>query len=223
MEGTGTSVAPGSRLHVLTIGVGDYGAKADHLDLDFADDDAEDLARVVVSSQDGLYAEVRPQMLLNADATRRGILRAFATLREDMAKGNGNDVALVQFSGHGAMIDDKFYLLPHEVDATDAVSIRDTALEATSFKDEVARLAGYGRVIVLLDACRSGAATASGEGLQADASRLRDVMRGENTAVLTSSTAEQGFAREPGLGARRLYRGGSRGADHAGGFRIGTG
>ncbi len=201
MAGTGTSVLPGARLHVLTIGVADYGARADHLDLEFAAADARDLARVLDRTQSGRYAQVRTQVLVDKNATRSGIMRALATLREDMALGGGNDVALVQFSGHGAMLDDgMFYLLPSDVDARDAVTIGDTALEITRFQREIARLADYGRVVVLLDACRSGATTTSGIGIAADGSRLRDLMRGPNIALLTSSTANQDSLESPDWG-----------------------
>jgi hypothetical protein len=41
---TGSTKAPGARLHVLTIGVSDYGDKATDLRLKFADRDAQDVA-----------------------------------------------------------------------------------------------------------------------------------------------------------------------------------
>ena len=54
----GGSQAPGARLHVLTIGVSDYGDRAKGLRLKFAVQDARDVASALVNTQDrGLYAE----------------------------------------------------------------------------------------------------------------------------------------------------------------------
>jgi len=50
---TGSKKAPGARLHVLTIGVSDYGDRARDLRLKFADRDAQDVASALVNTQDG--------------------------------------------------------------------------------------------------------------------------------------------------------------------------
>ena len=60
---TGAAVAPGARLHVLTVGVSDYGQAATHLKLNFAAADATDVAAALLTTQKGLYADVQPQRL----------------------------------------------------------------------------------------------------------------------------------------------------------------
>ena len=50
---TGSAKAPGARLHVLAIGVSDYGAKAAGLALKFAHKDAEDVASALLNTQGG--------------------------------------------------------------------------------------------------------------------------------------------------------------------------
>ncbi len=61
---TGAAKAPGARLHVLAIGVSDYGEKAAGLALKFAHKDAEDVASALLNTQGGgLYAEVLPIFL----------------------------------------------------------------------------------------------------------------------------------------------------------------
>jgi uncharacterized caspase-like protein len=201
MKGTGTTALPGSRLHVLTIGVSDYGPRAEHLKLAFAAADARDLANALWRTQLGRYADVTPQALVDKDATRAGIMRALSVVREDMARGGGNDVALIAFSGHGAMLDDgSFYLLPYGVDPRDGVTVADTALDIGQFQREIARIAGYGRVVLLLDACRSGASTTEGIDIGPDGSRLRELLRGPNVALLTSSGATQDSLESPEWG-----------------------
>jgi WD40 repeat protein len=198
---TGTAVAPGPRLHVLTVGVSDYGQAATHLRLAFAAADANDVAAALLNTQASLYAKVSPQLLRNQDATRAGILRGLATMRDAMARSEpGRDLAVVQFSGHGALLDGEFYLLPYDVDAGDPVAIKATALPASTLRQELEGLAQYGRVLVLLDACRSGGAMANGQPLAADATRLRMALVGSNITVLTSSSAAELSREDPQWG-----------------------
>jgi WD40 repeat protein len=198
---TGAAVAPGARLHVLTVGVSDYGQAATHLKLNFAAADAHDVAAALLTTQKGLYADVHPQRLGNQDATRAGILRGLATMRQALARGEpGRDLAVVHFSGHGTLLDGEFYLLPHDVNANDEVTIKTTALPASDLRRELEGLAQYGRVLVLLDACRSGGAMATGQALAADATRLRAALVGPNITVLTSSLAKELSREDPRWG-----------------------
>jgi uncharacterized caspase-like protein len=185
---TRSSIAPGARLHLLAIGVSDYGDAARHLKLDYAKKDAEDIANALLSTQTSLYADVIAQVLRDKEATKAGILRGLATLRQNMAAGEpGQDLAVVHFSGHGAMIDDTFYLLPHGVDARDPIGVTASALPITMLRDELRKIGEHGRVLVFLDACRSGAATADGREIAANATALRTALATANVTVLTSS------------------------------------
>jgi WD40 repeat protein len=198
---TGTAAAPGARLHVLTVGVSEYGEAAKHLRLSFADKDANDVAAALLNTQTSLYAGVLPQRLSNKDATKGGILRGLATMREAMAKSEpGRDLAVFHFSGHGALVDGEFYLLTHDVDVGDGVSITSTALPASMLRRQLEGLGQYGRVLVLLDACRSGGAMANGEALTVDAAHLRTALVGPNITVLTSSTSDQLSREDAGWG-----------------------
>ena len=189
---TGAAVAPGARLHVLAVGVADYGAAAAHLNLEFADEDARDVAAALTGDPGGLYAEVRPQLLRDEQASKLAILRGLDAMARDMARSEGGrDLAVVFFSGHGAMVNDGFYLLPHGVNADDPVSLAGTGLALDQFRRAVRAVAEHGRVLLLLDACRAGAATADGRALEADARLLRRVLADTNVSVLTSSRATE--------------------------------
>jgi WD40 repeat protein len=204
---TGTAVPPGPRLRVLTVGVSNYGPAATHLRLAFAAADATEVAAALRNTQEktGLYAEVKQQRLTDQDATRVSILRGLATIRNAMrdAKARGeppHDLVVVHFSGHGALIDGEFYLLPYDVDAGDPVAIIATALPASTLRQQLEGLGEYGRVLVLLDACRSGGAMANGQALGADATRLRMVLGASNVTVLTSSSAAELSREDPRWG-----------------------
>jgi WD40 repeat protein len=189
---THSQLPPGVQLHLLTIGISAYNEDyAKNLRLNYADRDAHDLASAIASTQDGLYSHVDTQALLNEDASRSGILRGFQSLRTEMERGGGNDLAVVHFSGHGAMVDGTLYLLPYDTDARDAVGIKNTALPIDMLRTELLKLAERGRVLVLLDACHSGATTLDGSAKAADAAALRHELAAANVTVLTSSSRNE--------------------------------
>jgi WD40 repeat protein len=200
---TGAAEAPGARLHILAIGISDYGDKATSLRLKFAAKDANDVASALFNTQGGefnkkrgLYADVKLQNLRDGDADRAGIFRAFDSMKTNMAKDEpGQDLAVVMFSGHGAMIDGRFYLLPYGVDARTPADLEAAAISANEFHDKVAELAKYGRVLVLLDACHSGGVTGDGSALTSNTDSLRLTIAANNVTVLTSSSKNE-FSRE---------------------------
>src|SRR5207248_1955469 len=115
---TGAPIGPGPRLHVLAIGISEYGDKAPKdLRLQFASKDANDVASALLATQagefnkmGGLYADVKPQYLSDDKADRAGIFTALDALKTNMASGAGQDFAVVMFSGHGVTLEDRFYL-----------------------------------------------------------------------------------------------------------------
>jgi WD40 repeat protein len=184
---TNSRVPPGAQLHLLAIGINAYSGK---LHLDYARPDAHDLASAIASTQEVLY-RVRLQTLLDADASKKGIVDAIEAMRDGMAKGAGNDLAVVYFSGRGAMIDDKLYLLPADVDASRPAGIKATGLSVDDLRDELLELARHGRVLVLLDACHSGATSGDGVKLAMDSTRLRSALAAANVSVLTSCSGDE--------------------------------
>ncbi len=117
-----------------------------------------------------------------------------------MSKGDGRDVAVVMFSGHGAKINSDFYLLPYGVDAATTASIEASAIPTEQLQHRIDRLAGHGFVLVLLDACRSGGETSSGVQLAPDADSLRNRLSHDGVVVLTSSLGTEDSAEDPKWG-----------------------
>jgi hypothetical protein len=186
---TRSAKAPGARLHVLTIGVSDYGDKAKDLRLKFAHRDAQDVASALINTQEGgLYAEVKPQFLHDSTANKDGIFEALDLMERNMAATASGDLAVVMFSGHGTMIDGQFYLVPYGVDDSTPARLRSSAIPATEFQRYISKLATHGRVLVLLDACRS--AGLMGSALPG-ADVLRSLLAASNVTVLTSSMADK--------------------------------
>jgi WD40 repeat protein len=198
-QATGAAVAPGARLHVLAIGINEYGDNATDLRLKFAAKDANDVASALLATQGsefnkkgGLYAEVRPQYLYDKFADKAGIFSALEAMKTNMANDvPGQDLAVILFSGHGATMGDRFYLLPYGVNVRTPAELKASAISANEFHDEVVELAKYGRVLVLLDACHSGAVTGDGTKLTSNSDQLRSIISTGNVTVLTSSTANE--------------------------------
>ena len=132
---TGAKVAPGALLHIVSIGISDYGEHATKLKLAYAQKDARDVATALdKSTQSSLYADVKLEYLPNDQANRTAILDALETMRQTLAASPENrDLAVVMFSGHGAIIDGGYFLLPHDTDARTPARIKSSALSVRRF------------------------------------------------------------------------------------------
>ena len=192
-KATGSAKPPGGVLHVLAIGVDRFGDKAGGLHLDYAAEDARDGATALIESQKTapgrptLYADVTGEYLPNDQASRAAILDALDATAQAMQKNPDKDVAVILVSSHGEMIDRQFYLIPYDFDAGSLNRATGSAVSASDFAKKISAIAEYGRVLLLLDACHSGAVGAGGWATDPDARVLQDAMDLENVTVLASS------------------------------------
>jgi hypothetical protein len=192
---TGSPKPPGAVLHVLTIGIDRFGDKAGGLHLDYAAEDAHDVATALLDSQKGspgkasLYADVSLTYLPNNKANKTGIEDALDAMAQSMATNEaGQDVAVILVSSHGEMIGTQFYLIPFDFVANGSKNAAiSSSLSVSEFAEKVQALAKYGKVLLLLDACYSGAVGAQGWATDPNAKVLRDAVDLENVTVLTSS------------------------------------
>jgi WD40 repeat protein len=136
-----------ARLFLLAVGIDEYMASG--LKLHCAVQDATELGETVDKKSRALF-DVQCKVLTNPQATRAGILAGLKWLKGGM---KAQDVAVIFYAGHGEK-DDKghFFLLPQDV-VMDKMA--DTAISAEKLKEHLADLPG--RVVLLLDACHSGA------------------------------------------------------------------
>jgi WD40 repeat protein len=178
---------PGKRLHVVAIGI-NY-TQWESLTLQYAEADASDLLGRLIKTQTrtGLYADVLPHPLDSNSAKQLAITQVLDEIESEM---HPDDVAIVFFSGHGVMIGNKFYLVPSDVENLTKAGIQTRGVSDELFRERIAKLASHGRVLVLMDACHSGAFPDS-ETLLPDAERIRDQISWLNTTVLTSSSATE--------------------------------
>jgi uncharacterized caspase-like protein len=89
------------------------------------------------------------------------------------------------------MIDGQFYLIPYGFDAGSQGRSIKSAVSASEFAKKVGAFATHGKVLLLLDACHSGAVGAQAWAKDPDAKVLEDALDLENVTVLTSSKKDE--------------------------------
>jgi len=134
------------------VGIGDY----DNLsDLGLAPVyDADDVEKLLVSPKHCGYPTANVRVLRNREVSRSAII---AGLQDLATQSQPSDTVVFYFSGHGAQRtagpDVGTYLCPPEFDGKRP---RETGIEAEELSDLLQRIKAE-RLLVLIDACRSGA------------------------------------------------------------------
>ncbi len=147
LEVTYEHPAPKPKLYLVAVGIDAY--KDARLRLTCAVSDAKELAKTFRARSEPLFDIQPPVLLTDSKATRQGILQGLRGLRANMKP---LDVAVIFYAGHGEQDGKSFYLLPQDVDVKD---LKKTGISGEVLKEELAHLPG--KVLLLLDACHSGA------------------------------------------------------------------
>jgi hypothetical protein len=137
-------------LLALLIGVSDYEDQS--MRLNYAAKDAADFAAVLKSQEGVFYEKTDIITLTDRDATKGAIEKQLAMLKKKVTE---NDTALVFFAGHGLTdaAQDFYYL---STDATmDADLLEASAVDGRLIRKSLAAIPG--RVVLMMDTCRSGA------------------------------------------------------------------
>jgi uncharacterized caspase-like protein len=137
-------------LYVLAVGITRH--RESSIDLRFAHADAQAVADALAEQEGGLFRRVERQVLVDEQATRRGILRGLRWLRESVTQ---RDVAFVSLSGHGKTDDDRtYFFIPHDFELDD---LWGTGLRWSELTDTLSTLPC--KVVLAKDTCHSGAVT----------------------------------------------------------------
>ncbi len=189
-----------SNFHAFLIGIGDYPAEGGWRRINAAND--LDVMRRTLEQRGVPAANIAT--LVNADATRAGILDAFQY--DFLEKLNWGDVAYFQFSGHGQQVADEQN--GDELDGFDEAIVpfdspmkyepgqyageklvRDDEL-STLFTQIRRKIGPSGNLVVVLDACHSGTGT---RGM--DISRGTDVIMASPEQVAAIMAGQNGKQR----------------------------
>ena len=180
------------QLHYVGIAVNDYPRMPPDQSLRFAVRDAELLRDTMLGQQTQRRGRVHATVLADVEATRENIL---ASLRRAAEQTGQEDVLVVSFAGHGAREGERFFFLPHQG------SFEDPARSGVEWSAIAAALApAKGRVLVLLDACHSGAAR--GDAIVPNDSYAEQLMSSGRAglAVLAAAKGRQSSFEDASLG-----------------------
>lgn len=137
--------------HALLIGVGDYQQYG--LSTPTTAADATRLGELLRDPKVAAYQTEQVQIVLDAQATRNGLLAALDAFAQRLAN-VPQATAVVFFAGHGKQGDTEFYLLPHDYTPTNVAGM---AISAVEFHTKIDAIRKYAKkLIVLLNCCHSG-------------------------------------------------------------------
>ena len=157
---TRTTPTEKTELYLLAIGVSKYTDES--VNLNYAAADAQAFAKLFRTRGADSYGEgrVHIQTLLDKDATSENIEQAIAKIAE---KAQPQDVFMLTLSGHGIMVGQRYFFLPHEFTSKDEGGWKEDAkkygLPGDELQTWINRIPALKRVVVY-DTCQSGGAIA---------------------------------------------------------------
>jgi len=144
-----------SRVFVVAVGVNRYAEEA--MNLKFAREDARAVGALFRQRGPLVYREVHASEVLDEQATRAGILKALET---SCAKAKPEDTLCVFLNGHGTMVGQRYYFIPHDFRRQSGSleeDIRQQGVAADVLADVVSKSLA-GKRLLILDTCASGGA-----------------------------------------------------------------
>lgn len=173
-------------LHLIAVGINQYQNSA--LDLNFAQPDAAGILKFFSTASSSLFRTVNISELFNTGATKAELLAKLQSLKGTAP----DDVVIVYLAGHGESVGADWYFLPHEVVYPERPEeVRQKGLSSQEIKELIMQI-GAKKVLLLMDACKSGFA------LQAFSSRgvderqaLAQLARANGVHIVAASTKDQ--------------------------------
>jgi WD40 repeat protein len=144
-----------SRLHLVAVGINKY-ADA-NLNLGYAAPDATAIAELFRRRGGVLYEQVKVTELTDDQATKAGIKAALKKAAEETRP---QDTFVLFMAGHGAMVGQRYYFVPHELRRqTDKLQddLRAQGIPADELSEHLGSAKALKRIMIL-DTCASGGA-----------------------------------------------------------------
>lgn len=165
------------RLHLFAVGVDTYKSG---LNLKFAKKDATSVASLFQSK---LYEPGERVVLTNQDATLSRILEEVGKISD---ASEPQDALIVYLAGHGTVLGETYYFLPHDTDINNDQSLATSALSSERLAKILSEVSATKQLLVL-DSCRSGAAVGALSRALGARSGLEEV-RSQQLLARTSGT-----------------------------------
>lgn len=177
-----------STLHVVAVGINTY--KNPSLNLNYGVTDARGIVDYFAKQPKTLYRDVVVHSLYDKDASKAAILDLLDSLKST----NPEDAVLIYLAGHGDTIGETWYFMPHEVRYPEREDeVRERGLSSGELNERIKDM-GAQKVLMLVDACKSGAALVAFRGFE-DRKSLMRVARASGVHVVAAAGKEQ-FAAE---------------------------
>ncbi len=181
-------------LWILAIGISAYANSV--LDLDYAQSDAAAIASFFDKrkSKSKLHKSVKVIEIYDKEATKEGISSAFRELQQAKSE----DVILIYLAGHGDMSGKDWYFVPHDlIYPEDSSRLKDDGISRSELERWITDIPAK-KIVVLVDACKSGAMLAS-RGYE-DRKALMRLSRSTGVSMVASTTESQYAYEVPELG-----------------------
>ena len=145
-----------------------------------------------LQASQGVFGKVVAKKLTDQAATRSAIIKALT----DYQNAPANDVLVVYLAGHGEIVGDDWYFLPHDFVFTPE-GIKSTGISATAWRDALSRV-GPQRVLILINSCKSGGSVDT-LATAIDRKLLRSLGRDAGVAILAGARRDQSAEEFPQL------------------------
>lgn len=177
-----------SVLHVVAVGISSY--KNPSLNLNYGVADAKGLVSYFEKQPKTLYRDVVIHTLYDTQASKDGILAVLDELKNT----NPEDAVVIYLAGHGDTLGETWYFMPYDVRYPEREDeVRSRGLSSNDINDRIKNI-GAQKVLMLVDACKSGAAMVAMRGFE-DRKSLMRVARAAGVHVVAAAGKEQ-FAAE---------------------------
>jgi len=183
-------------MYILAVGIDQY--RNSSYNLSYCADDARSFARALEGRARPLFSAVRTVELIDHDATRAGLLAAFADLKTRVKP---SDVFVFFYAGHGVALDiqnpegqivsEFMYVLRDVTQMSDPVRCAADAISGTEMR-ALLREVKASKQVMFVDACNSGAFInqLASRGA-AEENALAKLSRATGSVVFASTTKEQ--------------------------------
>lgn len=173
-----------ARLYLFVVGINRYKNAA--LNLDYSVPDAKSVAQFFRGKTNTLFERVEFTELYDAQATKTGLLQSL----KDLQGVRTQDVVLVYLAGHGEAAGEEWYFIPHDaVHPEKPDALKREGLSSRELAQAVTALPAR-KVVVMIDACKSGAALAGFRGLE-ERRALAQLSRATGTHLVAATTKDQ--------------------------------
>lgn len=180
-------------LHVIVVGINKY--KNPALNLDYGVPDATGIADFFMAQNSGLYSKVVKHALYDQQATKDNIVN----LLNELSTLHVEDVAVIYLAGHGETIGTTWYFIPHDMTRPERrAEIEDKGIPSTQI-DAMVQKIGARKVVLMIDACKSGAALIAVRGLE-ERKAIARLARATGVHIIAAAAGDQYAAELPTLG-----------------------